>query len=803
MQAYMTMLLSLLIIMMAEAQSIKVIDDGTGEPLVGVTVTTEVEGPGLTTDLNGEVDISSIAGAEKIVFSYLGYETRKISTEKFLDGERIIPMWPDDMLLDEVIVSATKWGQRRRDVPSKISSIGAEDIKLNNPQTSADMLGINDEVFIQKSQQGGGSPMIRGFSTNRLLYSVDGIRMNTAIFRSGNIQNVISIDPFSVESTEILFGPGSVIYGSDAIGGVMSFQTLSASTSSNKELEVSGRGLMRHATANKEVTGHFDLNLGWEKWASRTSVSSFNFDDLRMGRFGPDDYLDEFYVERLDDKDVVVINDDPLVQRPTGYGQINLMQKVRFVPSEIWTIEATSIYSTTTNLPRYDRLVRTTDDVPRSAVWEYGPQVWSLNYFAAEYTGNNAFFDKMSLKMAYQYFEESRIDRDLGSERKDVRSEEVMAYSTNLDFYKTIQSDMRLYYGLEWVHNDVESKGEVQIIGTDMINEGPSRYPDASWRSYAAYLTAHHNIADHFGWQVGVRYSYFDMHADFSKNLMFYPLEAEELDVTNGAFSGSLGALWRPSSSSVVSLNISSGFRAPNVDDVGKVFDSEPGSVVVPNPDLKPEQAFNFEIGLAKRFGGHLKLDASFYYTILDDAMVRRDFVLNGRDSIMYDGELSQVQAIQNAARATVFGCQLSVEYKFLKNWSWITHFNYQKGEEELENGNTSPSRHAAPVFGTSKLQFRKDRLSLDLGVVANGERSFEDLPFGEQNKTFLYASDDRGRPYSPAWYTVNFHFIYEVTEELTFSGGIENITDQRYRPYSSGISGAGRNFIAGLQLSF
>src|SRR5690606_22275722 len=94
------------------------------------------------------------------------------------------------------------------------------------PQTAADMLAGSGEVFVQKSQLGGGSPMIRGFATNRLLYAVDGVRMNTAIFRAGNLQNVINLDPFATESVEVIFGPGSVMYGRDAIGGVMSFQTL-------------------------------------------------------------------------------------------------------------------------------------------------------------------------------------------------------------------------------------------------------------------------------------------------------------------------------------------------------------------------------------------------------------------------------------------------------------------------------------------------------------------------------------------------------------------------------------------------
>ena len=128
--------------------------------------------------------------------------------------------------LDEVVMSVSKWEQQKKEVPNKIVSIDAQTIALNTPQTSADLLQSSGKVFVQKSQLGGGSPMIRGFATNRLVLSVDGVRMNNAIFRGGNLQNVISIDPFNIRNTEIIFGPGSVIYGSDAIGGVMNFYTM-------------------------------------------------------------------------------------------------------------------------------------------------------------------------------------------------------------------------------------------------------------------------------------------------------------------------------------------------------------------------------------------------------------------------------------------------------------------------------------------------------------------------------------------------------------------------------------------------
>jgi hemoglobin/transferrin/lactoferrin receptor protein len=239
------------------------------------------------------------------------------------------------------------------------------------------------------------------------------------------------------------------------------------------------------------------------------------------------------------------------------------------------------------------------------------------------------------------------------------------------------------------------------------------------------------------------------------------------------------------------------------VDDAGKVFDSEPGYVIVPNPDLKAEYAYNAEIDVAKVFGDVVRIDVAAYYTYLSDAMVRRNFTLNGQDSIMYGGEMSQIQAIQNAASATVYGVQAGLEIKLPEGFGISSQFNYQKGEEELDDGTTSQLRHAAPWFGISSLTYTAQKLKLDLYAAYNGEVPFEDMPQEEQGKDYMYAIDADGNPYSPGWYTLNFKAMYHLNELLSITAGLENITDQRYRPYSSGLVASGRNFILSLKANF
>lgn len=196
------------------AQIITIKDYQTGEPIEMVTISSESPVAMARTNARGQADVTAFKGAEIIEVHHVGYSLAIVSYSD-LEGRNFeMLLVESNTLYDEIVVSATRWSEPTRKVPTKISKIGSDDIAFQNPQTAADMLATSGEVFIQKSQQGGGSPMIRGFATNRLLYSLDGVRMNSAIFRAGNIQNVISLDPFAIESAEVMFGPGSVIYGS-------------------------------------------------------------------------------------------------------------------------------------------------------------------------------------------------------------------------------------------------------------------------------------------------------------------------------------------------------------------------------------------------------------------------------------------------------------------------------------------------------------------------------------------------------------------------------------------------------------
>lgn len=786
------------------AQKATLLDAKTGLPVPNVAVYNSNKTKSTISDFNGIIDLVQFGEDEKIIVKHISYET--ISTTKVQiqkkAGYLYLEMTAEQ--LDEVVMSVSKWEQQRKDIPQKIATINAQTIAFNNPQTSADLLQSSGQVFVQKSQLGGGSPMIRGFATNRVLLSVDGVRMNNAIFRGGNVQNVISIDPFTVKNTEVIFGPGSVIYGSDAIGGVMNFFTKEPRFSFTDSLALSGNAFYRFASANNENTAHVDFNLGYQTWASNTSITYNNFSDLRMGSHGPESYLRTNRVIRQNEQDILVSNEDPLVQVPSGYDQINLMQKFKFRPNTNWDYDLGLYYSETSDYSRYDRLIQpnSSGDGLRSAQWFYGPQKWFMGNLQITKKGKNKFFSGAKLTTAYQFFEESRNDRSFQQVDLFRTQEKLDAFSVNLDFENKKIGNLSLYYGAEYLFNKVNSLGTQINIETQETNPSASRYPDgATWQTFAGYINGEYRAKPNLTLLAGLRYSQVWVDAKFDDT--FFPFPFTEADIITGALTGSLGLSWFPSANLQITLNGSTGFRAPNIDDIGKIFDSEPGSLVVPNPELVPEYAYNVDFGIRKNFEDKLVLKASTYYTYLVDALVRRDFTFNGEREIEYNGELSNIQAIQNAANAYVYGFEFGAEAFLGNHWSLLGNLTITEGVEEDDNGLESPARHVAPTFADTHIIWKNDKFKADFFLNYNGEIPFDDLAFSERNKEFIYAQDENGNPFSPSWYTLNFRSRYQFSNALHANISLENITDQRYRTYSSGIVAPGINFIIGIGYKF
>jgi hemoglobin/transferrin/lactoferrin receptor protein len=704
--------------------------------------------------------------------------------------------------LDEVVISFNKWEQNRKEVPNMIEKVNLRDARLRNPQTTADLLGQIGSVFIQKSQLGGGSPMIRGFATNRVLMVVDGVRMNNAIYRSGNLQNIISIDPLTLEGAEVVFGPGSLIYGSDAIGGVMDFHTITPAFAESKKLQFKGSSTLRYATANKENTFHTDFNLSKGRWAFVSSFTYSKYDDLKMGVHGPASYLRNEYIERINNIDSTVNNSNPRIQSFSGYEQLNLLQKVRYKLNDHVDMTYSFTYAGTGEAPRYDRLIQYRNDKLRFAEWNYGPMLWRMHSLTIADNKKNALYDASRWVIGYQNYAESRIERTRASSTRTIQSESVDATSINWDAQKQIGKGS-FFYGLEYVYNQVGSVGSRTNIITGSTAPFASRYPNNSrWQTSGAYGSYKLNLHKSLTLISGLRFSYNQLNSNFDTTFIKFPYK--KASIKDGGLTGNLGLVYRPSDKLQLNANFSTGYRMPNVDDVGKLFESVPGNLTIPNPNLTSEYAWNIEMGIVWKASDRLKVEFNLFHTWLNNAITLRPYQFDGKDSIVFNGITSRVQALQNVSTATVWGLQTSVHYKIGRDLFIQSFANWINGKETDDIRNEQvPLRHAAPFYGNTNLRYSRNKVFIEFTAMYNGEVSADELAPVEQAKIDIYAKDANGKPYSPSWYTINLRTSYQLDPKTSFTASWENITNQRYRPYSSGIVAAGSNLIFAVRWSF
>lgn len=706
--------------------------------------------------------------------------------------------------LDEMVISANRLPEMRSKVAQQVEVVDLREMQRMNVQSTADLLANSGVVAVQKSQQGGGSPQLRGFEASRVLLVVDGVRMNNLIYRAGHLQNIITIDHNVLERAEILLGPSSTVYGSDALGGVVHLVTKKPLLSDNGDLRTSGSALVRIGSVNDERTAHVDVNVGGRRLASLSSFTFSEFGDLRMGKrtnpaLGRSFGLREYYTIRSADNtaDVLVTNDNPYVQRFSGYTQYDFLQKVLYQPSERVTHTLNLQLSNSTDVPRYDRL---TDPDPatglRNAEWYYGPQRRLMAAYRADVSGLG-FADHLAGTLSYQHIEESRHVRRFGDPHRRSQNENVDVAALTLDFQKTMRQS-RLRYGLDIQLNRLTSTASEVNITSGESTAGETRYPDGenSMAHYAFYTTHAMDLTERFTITEGLRLGVSTLHARFVDKT-FFPFPFDEVKQDNPYASGNAGIIFRPTSNWKLVLMASTGYRVPNTDDLAKVFDSNAGTMlVVPNPGVRPEKTFNVDLSVSRFHFDRIRLEVTAFYTAFFDAIVMDHFALNGQPVVDYEGQATPVMANQNKRRARVAGLSTTLQGEIAKGFSGEASVNVTQGRI-LENERI-PLDHIPPTFGRVKLTYETGRFSTDLFVNYNGWKRIDSyFVNGEDNER--YAPEEG----MPSWYTVNARVAWTLNNTLTLQGGVDNLFDLQYRTFSSGINAPGRNLFFAVRLSF
>ncbi len=704
-----------------------------------------------------------------------------------------------------VVVSASRWAERASAVSRQITVVQQRDVLERNPGTAADMLEGTGEVYMQRSQAGGGSPRIRGFAANNVLMVVDGIRLNNLIYRTGNLQNLIQVDANSLDAAEVLFGPGSVQYGSDALGGVMVFRTKEPLlTGESGGFRSGGEGFVRYASAAQERTAHAEADLSWGTVGSHTSLTLTRFEDLRSGGMFPDAQPTfgrrDWYVDRIGGRDTQLVNADPLIQRSSGYDQMNLLQKLRWQMNERWTLGLTAMFTTSGDIPRYDRLfeLRTTNGItnPRQSEWYYGPQFLSLN--ALSLTGKHIapFMDDLSVTVSQQWYEESRHSRTFRSDIRKDQIEKVSVTNLNADARVRLQEgtyDRDLYYGLEVSLQGSSSKAADVNIVSGSESRGVTRYPDggSTYNSYAAYVQSRWEFSDALIASAGLRATLVNLESLVTDSSVF-KLPYSTITADPSAITGSIGVTWVPSSWLTLRSNLSSGFRAPNVDDVGKVFESKTGSLVVPSANLGPMRVSTLEGGFAISPINGWTFSATAFHSWLDGVMQIRPTTYDGKDSIIYNGVLSQVASLQNVGSGYLDGVALTLNGT-IKTFTVLATASVTTGRDN----SGAVLMHITPAFGMVRLTW-EPTTSLRLAADARWSAAWTASMIPPVEATLNVNYPQGGLP---AWTVAGVRASYDVSSMFTLQAAVENIFDLQYRPAGSGISAPGRNIITTLRV--
>ncbi|MGK0388042.1 MAG: hemoglobin/transferrin/lactoferrin receptor protein [Maribacter sp.] len=881
--------LMLLLSTAAIGQNILVtIIDSNNETLIEATVTWG-EGIGTTTDLDGTASVPRLNPQDIVSFSYTGYQTTDIFYEDLIKMNGLVVTLKEspNIITGIVVTAPTKFGERRNNLVNNMKIISARQMEEHAASTSADAM-INAGIFVQKSQAGGGSPIIRGMEANKVLIVVDGVRMNNAIYRSGHLQNVITVDNAMLSHMEVLYGPSAVVYGSDALGGVLYMETKEPILTNlgNKEQKdtTQASAYVRYASASSTVSTHLDFGAGNEKFGSITSLTFTRFGDIVSGKRAPkwrgdsipENWLRNQYVSIINGDDIVfdgTIRDvNPYLQNGTeyqqgsriGYWQLDFLQKFKYRPSERVSHILSAQFSTSNNIQRYDQLSKIRNGKPRFAEWYYGPQKRILlSHTTKVLNKDGKLFDRALFVTAFQNIGEDRYQRKLNNLLLERNLEDVNVYSFNADFMKNLDSleTQTLFYGTEISYNTVRSRADFMNTSTnETLGGNPTRYGNAgnSMSNFAAYVNYRSdflatdergdktiNSPTLFRILAGLRYTYASTVANYEASSYAPELPFSRVAVRGSNITGALGLAFTPENWAF-KASFATGFRVPNVDDLAK-FREKDGFVTIPNPDLKPEYALNYELNVARTFkfgaedkqgkkASSLTLSATVFYSHLLNAIVRKEHhlptytdTINGEPILVendstydFDGTLADVVINTNAATADIFGYSLNIHLAIKDQFFINAGYNDIKGNyisgmiDNEEVTEKRPLSHIPPNYGQIGIayQFKGKkgkswkRFKAELVVRFNGKK-----PLGEYDKSsgnsdnlddaieiLPLENDEVG---TPQWQTWNIYTTWQFSRKFSLNFNVENIADLHYRPFSSGISAAGRNFIVTLKGTF
>ncbi len=803
------------------AQQITVKDENTNENLPDVVIFNESKSQSIITDLDGVVDLSLFSSDENIFFQLLGYSTLEILKIEVLNGT-IIYLQSESQNLEEVILSVARSESNVNQIAEKVSVIKSEDLFLSSPASGAELLELSPGVRVQKSQGGGGSPIIRGFEANRVLIVVDGVRMNNAIYRSGHLQNSITIDPNNIERAEVIFGSSSVGYGSDALGGVIHYYTKSPILKGSEKIKSSFTS--NYTSANQGLSNNFITNYSSENWGSITSLSISKFGDIKMGEtrdHGFDEWgLTPLYSEnsRYSYYSQPSTNSNENVQKNTGYSQVDLFQKFLIKLGDTNLLNINIQFSESSDIDRFDQLSITKGNSLKFSEWYYGPQKRLLISPSLKIFPNRKFMKKGVITFGFQKINESRIKRRFNALNRSHQIEDLQVFSLNGDFDTSLNDTHSISYGVESTYNYNYSKAYDQIIeiqgdkitGLSKKFAIPTRYPSngSSYTSFASYVNWSWNMSEFFTFNIGTRLTFTGLKASWNDIISVNP-QLSEVNLNSEALTTTVSIKLRPSKRVQINTVLSSGFRNPNIDDIGKIRENN-GLLVVPNTFLKPEYAYNLDLGIDFRsLNNRNYISLRGFSTIIsrhigrDEYVVYSDITTPDLSTVIYNGEEVTTISNKNLGNRFIHGFSIDGFSQINNNLKFDYGITYTEGDKNETYG---PLPSISPLFGSIALSYSKRGLNLKAMYKFSEAKSPGEYSFGGEDgldETPFTINSEGLLNYlgTPKWSDLSIYGSKNISSTVTLRIGLTNVFDTHYRTFASGISAPGRSFQLGLNL--
>lgn len=698
-------------------------------------------------------------------------------------------------LLDPVIVTATRVEQDVFSVPYTAEVVERDDfITRRAVRTLPEALEETPGVMIQKTSYGQASPFIRGFTGFRTLLLIDGIRVNNATFREGPNQYWSLIDPLTVARLEVVKGPSSVLYGSDAIGGTVNAitrtpelrevtravlgkgadgKTRLVSESGARSFEAHPRAYYRYGSAENSHIGRGEISLSLNPVAALLGGATYrNFDDLRGGRgIG--------------------------LQENSAYTEIDGDVKLLLRPSETLDITAAFQRVEQNNVPRthstvFSKSFAGTDigtDLRRDL-----DQIRELAYVRFALREPAAWIDEAQLTLSFHRFDEAQ-DRITSSGRREITGFTDDQYGVLLGL-RSASPIGTLSYGVEYYHDEVSSFGRDFSASGSLTRIRPrgAVADDASYDLLGIYLQDQFQLGDRVEITAGVRYSYAAAEAGVVDPDPADARSLGPLDESFDDFTGSLRARFDVMENWNFFGGVSQGFRAPNLSDLTSFELARSGEQETPAPDLESEHYIAYEIGTKARIESiRANLYAAYFYTQIDDQIIRFP---TGR---VIDGANEVTKA--NVGDGYVQGVEVGADWNFYRGFTLFGSFTWQEGEVDTfvaDDLVRRPASRIHPLGGIAGLRWRSEDGQYWLEGVAQFSRHQDRLSPGD-------AADTQRIPPggTPGYDVYTLRGGWQVTPQWQLTGALENVTNEDYRIHGSGLNEPGFNAVIASQVSF